>query len=135
MSFLQGSSKEYALGLVKFVPAVAYHFFLNNLATVGSLLAIPADVVPRALSHLKTQPSSTSATFLIAFRTPFIPFLASDFDHQYKIHAVPPQPSLPGVAAGYRERLLAKNFESFYLHSGRKFLRTISPYTLPRRPV
>ena len=35
---------------MKFVPAVAYHFFLNNLATVGSLLAIPADVVPRALS-------------------------------------------------------------------------------------
>ena len=42
---------------------------------------------------------------------------------------------VPGVAAGYRERLLAKNFESFYLHSGRKFLRTISPYNLPRRPV
>ena len=42
---------------------------------------------------------------------------------------------VPGVAAGYRERLLAKNFESFYPHSGRKFLRTISPYNLPRRPV
>ena len=42
---------------------------------------------------------------------------------------------IPGVAAGYRERLLAKNFESFYLHRGRKFLRTISPYNLPDRPV
>ena len=42
---------------------------------------------------------------------------------------------LPGGPAGYRERLLAKNFESFYSHSGRKFLRTISPYNLPRRPV
>ena len=42
---------------------------------------------------------------------------------------------LPGGPAGYRERLLAKNFESFYSHSGRIFLRTISPYNLPDRPV
>ena len=31
--------------------------------------------------------------------------------------------------------MLAKNFESFCSHSGRKFLRTISPYNLPDRPV
>ena len=29
---------------------------------------------------------------------------------------------LLGGPAGYRERLLAKNFESFYSHSGQKFL-------------
>ena len=34
---------------------------------------------------------------------------------------------IPGGLAGYRERLLAKKYESFYSHSGRKFLRTISP--------
>ena len=45
------------------------------------------------------------------------------------------QAPLPGGPAGYRERLLAKNFESFYSHNGRKFLRTISPYNLPDRPV
>ena len=43
--------------------------------------------------------------------------------------------SLPGGPAGYRERLRAKNFESFYSHIGQKFFRTISPYNLPDRPV
>ena len=42
---------------------------------------------------------------------------------------------LTGGPAGYSDRLLAKIFESFYSHSGRKFLRTISPYNLSDRPV
>ena len=40
-----------------------------------------------------------------------------------------------GVAAGYRERLFAKISDHYVDRRTQNFLRAISPYNLPRRPV